>query len=187
MIPYTTERRADTGVSNVTMGIWLFLASEVMLFGSVFSSYALLRAAAPAWPSGPDVLDVRFGLVNTALLVAVSAAAWRARTVSPAWRTLVLAGSAFALAFLGVKAVEYRGEIAAGLVPATSTFFALYFLLTGLHAAHVIGGLVANAWVLAGARRVGPAMTEGRLRAISLYWVFVDLVWLVILWLLYFA
>ncbi len=46
-IPYTVERRADTGVTNVTLGIWLFLASEVMLFGALFSAYALLRVSAP--------------------------------------------------------------------------------------------------------------------------------------------
>ena len=50
MIPYTVERRVDTGVTNVTMGVWLFLASEVMLFGALFSAYALLRVSAAAWP-----------------------------------------------------------------------------------------------------------------------------------------
>ena len=65
MIPYTVERRADTGVTNVTMGIWLFLASEVMLFGALFSSYALLRTAAPAWPHGREVLNLQLGLANT--------------------------------------------------------------------------------------------------------------------------
>ena len=50
MIPYTVDRRADTGVSNVRMGIWLFLASEVMLFGALFSAYALLRVSSSNWP-----------------------------------------------------------------------------------------------------------------------------------------
>jgi cytochrome c oxidase subunit 3 len=58
-------------------------------------------------------------------------------------------------------------------------------VLTGLHAVHVICGLVANAWILAGAARVGDRMTAGRMRAVSLYWVFVDAVWFIIFFLMY--
>ena len=58
MIPYTVDRRADTGVTNVTMGIWLFLASEAMLFGALFSSYALIRTAAASWPSGREIFNL---------------------------------------------------------------------------------------------------------------------------------
>ena len=82
MIPYTIERRADTGVTNVTLGIWLFLASEVMLFGALFSSYALLRASAAAWPSGRDVLSLPLGGANTVVLIAHDGAIWRARRAS---------------------------------------------------------------------------------------------------------
>lgn len=186
IIPYTSDRRPDTGVTNVTMGIWLFLASEVMLFGALFSSYALLRIAAPDWPSGPDVLSPAIGAVNTVLLVLMTAFAWRAaRTTGAAATRLVVVSSLFALGFLGVKAYEYSTEIALGLVPSVSTFLATYFLLTGLHALHVVCGLVANAWIVAGARRVGEAMTAGRLRATALYWMFVDVVWLVIYVLMY--
>jgi cytochrome c oxidase subunit 3 len=67
MIPYTVERRVDTGVTNVTLGVWLFLASEVMLFGALFSAYALLRVSAVAWPHGRDVLSVDAGFINTAV------------------------------------------------------------------------------------------------------------------------
>jgi heme/copper-type cytochrome/quinol oxidase subunit 3 len=185
-IPYTVDRRADTGVTNVTMGIWLFLASEVMLFGALFSSYALLRMAAPDWPSGPDVLSPGLGALNTVLLVLMTAAAWRAaRTSGARARRLVLVSSLCALGFLTVKAFEYSGEIALGLLPSVSTFLATYWVLTGLHAAHVVCGLAANGWILAGARRVGERMTAGRLRATALYWTFVDVVWLVIYVLMY--
>ncbi|MEZ5317497.1 MAG: cytochrome c oxidase subunit 3 [Vicinamibacterales bacterium] len=187
MIPYTVERRADTGVTNVTLGIWLFLASEVMLFGALFSAYALLRTAAPAWPSGRDVLDLRFALANTVVLLALGWFVWRARTAAPpaGTRRRLWPAAALGLAFLVVKSLEYRGEITAGLVPATSTFLATYFVLTGLHALHVAAGIVANLWVVAGAGRVPPAMTLGRTAALSLYWMFVDVVWIVMLVLLY--
>ena len=68
MIPYTVERRPDTGVTNVTLGIWLFLASEVMLYGALFSAYALLRTAAPGWPSGRGVLNLTLGALSTVAL-----------------------------------------------------------------------------------------------------------------------
>jgi len=71
-IPYTVQRRPDTGVSNVMMGVWLFLASEVMLFGALFSAYAMLRVAAPAWPSGRQLLSLSSGSVNTLLLLVMT-------------------------------------------------------------------------------------------------------------------
>jgi len=71
-IPYTVELRPDTGIYNAKLGIWLFLASEVMLFGGLFSAYVLLRVGAEPgmWPHG--WLDVRLGTINT-LLLALSA------------------------------------------------------------------------------------------------------------------
>jgi cytochrome c oxidase subunit 3 len=184
MVPHTIDPRADTGVNNVTMGMWLFLASETMLFGALFSAYALLRTAAATWPHGPETLNLTLGGVNTLVLLA---AGLRMRTalVRPRPSAAVVAASLAALVFLGVKSFEWHGEITRGLVPATSTFFALYFTLTGLHALHVIGGIAANVWILAGTRRQSEAMTRNRIRAVGLYWVFIDVVWLVIFVLMY--
>jgi heme/copper-type cytochrome/quinol oxidase subunit 3 len=184
MIPYTTEPRRDTGVTNVTLGIWLFLASEVMLFGSLFSAYALLRASATSWPSG--VLSPVLALVNTVVLAVATAAVWRARTIGFERVTTWLAVSTFcAFLFTVLKGAEYRQEMIAGLVPSASSFLALYFTLTGLHAMHVIVGGFANAWAIVGATRGRLELTDGRVRALSLYWVFVEVVWLVILVLFY--
>jgi len=184
-IPYTTEPRADTGVTNVTLGIWMFLASEVMLFGALFSAYALLRTAAVDWPSGREVLSLTFGLVNTGALLIATWFVWRARTSASAVRTNLGISCLFSAIFLAVKTLEYRGEIALGLLPSTSTFLATYYVLTGLHAAHVVGGVIANVWAMAGLGRVSDAMTAGRAQALSLYWAFVDVVWLIILVLMY--
>src|ERR1700712_2361672 len=81
-IPYTSEPRADTGLFNAKIGIWLFLASEVMLFGALFSSYILLRvgAAPGAWPHG--LLNVPLGTLNTLVLISSSI------TVVMAWASL---------------------------------------------------------------------------------------------------
>src|SRR5207237_6670349 len=81
-IPYTVEARPDTGLFNAKVGIWLFLASEVMLFGALFSSYILLRVGAePAnWPHG--LLNIPIGTFNTAVLITSSI------TVVMAWAAL---------------------------------------------------------------------------------------------------
>src|SRR5207248_11411832 len=81
-IPYTVSTRPDTGLWNATIGIWLFLASEVMLFGGLFSAYIFLRIDAPPgiWPHG--LLNVPVGTMNTAILIASSV------TVVLAWAAL---------------------------------------------------------------------------------------------------
>src|SRR5579871_279232 len=114
-IPYTVQNRPDTGVYNAKLGIWLFLASEVMLFGGLFSAYVLLRAGAGEgwWPHG--WLNVYLGTINT-LLLALSAIttllAWAACKVREFGKfkffhacTIILA-----LSFLGVKSYEYHDK-----------------------------------------------------------------------------
>ncbi len=114
-IPYTVQPRPDTGLYNAKLGIWLFLASEVMLFGGLFSAYVLLRAGAEPgmWPHG--WLNVTLGTINT-LLLALSAIttllAWAACKVRDFGKfkffhacTILLA-----LAFLGIKSYEYHDK-----------------------------------------------------------------------------
>jgi cytochrome c oxidase subunit 3 len=186
IIPYTTERRADTGMTNVRLGMWLFIASEIMLFGALFSAYALLRSAATNWPPGRNVLSLPLGATNTVVLLALTTLVWRARNAStPAVRRFLVLATVMAGLFLALKSTEYVHDFSTGLLPRVSTFMAMYFTLTMLHAAHVIAGAVANAWVMAGTRRAGDAMTAGRLRALSVYWAFVDVVWLLIFVLMY--
>src|SRR6185503_3715613 len=109
-IPYTDTARPDTGLFNAKVGIWLFLASEVMLFGALFSSYILLRVGSPAWPHG--LLNVPIGMFNTFVLITSSI------TMVLAWANLKMhnpkKGLFFlfitalcGLAFLGVKSKEY--------------------------------------------------------------------------------
>ena len=112
-IPYTVQPRPETGLYNAKVGIWLFLASEVMLFGGLFSGYVLLRVGADQWPHG--WLDVRFGALNT-IILALSAIttllAWAACKVGQLGKfkffhacTLLLA-----LSFLSVKMYEYHDK-----------------------------------------------------------------------------
>jgi len=81
-IPYTVEPRPDSGLANGKLGIWLFLASEVMLFGALFSTYILLRVGAPEWPHGE--LSVKLGAINTVILICSSV------TMVMSWASLKL-------------------------------------------------------------------------------------------------
>lgn len=192
-IPYTIDPRPDTGVNNVMLGTWLFLASEVMLFGGLFSAYVLLRAGADIWPRGFEVLEIRLGALNTAVLMAATAVMVVARRRSAAGdltraRVLLGACAALGLIFIGLKNVEYSSKLAHGYYASSSTFFALYYLLTAVHAVHIAGGLVVNAYLaVAGLQSTSgnAAMYANRIRAVALYWYFVDLVWLCIFVLLY--
>src|SRR4051812_45836345 len=82
-IPYTIELRRDTGLNNGKIGIWLFLASEVMLFGALFASYILIRTGAPTWPRGSTILNVPLATFNTLVLISSSV------TMVMAWASLM--------------------------------------------------------------------------------------------------
>jgi len=115
-IPYTVQNRPDTGIYNAKLGIWLFLASEVMLFGGLFSAYVLLRVGAEPgmWPHG--WLNVTLGTVNT-LLLALSAIttllAWAACKVRDFGKFKIFHGCTIllALTFLGIKSYEYHDKL----------------------------------------------------------------------------
>src|SRR3970040_575384 len=118
-IPYTTEVRPDTRLTNPKLGIWLFLASEVMLFGSLFSAYALLRSGAPAWPDQSAVLSVPLAALNTVILITSSITmvlAWAgAKTGSLSTYRLYMGLTPLCGAlFLVVKAVEYNEKVSHG-------------------------------------------------------------------------
>src|SRR5205814_5009712 len=81
-IPYAVEVRPDTGLSNGKIGNWLFLASEVMLFGALFASYILIRTGAPSWPRGDTMLNVPLATFNTIVLISSSV------TMVMAWASL---------------------------------------------------------------------------------------------------
>jgi cytochrome c oxidase subunit 3 len=192
-IPYTTAVRPDTGLTNPKLGIWLFLASEVMLFGSLFSAYALLRIGAPTWPDQSATLSVPLATLNTVILIASSVTmvlAWVSlRQLSLAryrlFMGLTLLGG---LLFLVVKAFEYGDKFSHGLLPSTNNFLALYFTLTGLHAIHVLAGMVVNAWLWGPGTKMwhqDPVRFTNRIEVAGIYWHFVDLVWIFLFPVLY--
>jgi cytochrome c oxidase subunit 3 len=198
VIPHIVEPHPVTGVSNGKLGIWLFLASEIMLFGAFFSSYVLLRTGTPAefWPTGAQAgLNIPIGTFNTLVLIGSSV------TMVMAWSSLKMDNFAgfkkymwltigAATLFLVVKGFEWGAKFDHHVYPKTgwpeagdpSAFYALYFTLTGLHGIHIICGVGVLVWM---ALPVGHNMWkterkrfEGRIECLGLYWHFVDLVWI---------
>ena len=115
-IPYTVAERPDTGLNNVKLGIWLFLASEVMLFGGLFSTYVLLRMGATEWPVGATLLNVPIGAFNTAVLIGSSVTMVMAHASLKLdnfdkYRLYMGLTILLAFTFLGVKGYEYWEKI----------------------------------------------------------------------------
>jgi len=263
-IPYTVQARPDTGLYNAKVGIWLFLASEVMLFGALFSSYILLRVGADpgAWPHG--LLNIPIGTFNTAVLITSSVTvvlSWAALKMGDfnKFRKIQAVTLLCALGFLGIKTYEYNEKFShyeiwrtdggrvtghiegagrfwthqtlaakkiesvtvhpddfhytissreqahhrkehggaahheaqtiptseikrlSAFVPKHSTFFAIYFTLTFLHAMHVLGGalVIGYLWGPGAAMfKTDPERYINRIEVSGLFWHFVDLVWI---------
>ena len=192
-IPYTVAERPDTGLNNVKLGIWLFLASEVMLFGGLFSAYVLLRMGATEWPLGSTLLNVPIGTFNTAVLISSSVTMVMAHASLKLddfskYKLYMGATILLAVTFLAVKGYEYWEKVSTDHLPSHSTFLAIYWTLTGLHGLHIIGGIIVNAyfWGPASAMwRTKREQFENRVEAAGLYWHFVDLVWIFLFPVLY--
>jgi cytochrome c oxidase subunit III len=206
-----------------TLGMWLFLVTEIMFFGGLFTAYVVYRSMYPgAFLLASNTLDVLWGGINTAVLICSSLtmalAIWAAQVN---WRkgivlfliaTIVLGG-----VFLGIKTVEYRDKFTHHHVPGpnfvfdtghgeghagghtaelaardphlerhTQIFFSLYFIMTGLHATHMVIGM-AILGVLAWYAWKGKydATYYNPLEMTGLYWHFVDIVWIFLFPLLY--
>src|SRR3989338_391279 len=181
-IPHVDKPHPLTGVTNAKFAIWLFLASEMMLFGAFFSTLIILRTGSLTWPIGSEVLDVPLATLNTVILISSSV------TIVMAWASLKMEQFSkyqiymaltilLSFVFLFIKYIEYSHKFHAGNYPATSTFYAIYFAMTGLHGLHVIGGIVVNGYLLGPGRslcRQNPEQYTGRVECAGLYWHFVD-------------
>lgn len=186
VIPHIDKPHPLTGVTNAKFGIWLFLASEVMLFGALFSTLIILRTGSTNWPLGAEVLNVPLATINTIALITSSVTivmAWASLKMNQFSRFRVFMGLTVLLAcvFLVIKYFEYTHKFHHGHFPSTSTFYAIYFAMTGLHGLHVIGGIIVNTYLLfpgTSLWRTKPEQFTGRVECAGLYWHFVDLVWI---------
>ena len=194
LIPYITEPREDTGLTNGKIGIWLFLASEIMLFGAFFATYIVMRLGAEHWPHGWEDQNVPLGTLNTLVLITSSV------TMVMAWASLersdlgkfqmfgyITVGLGFV--FLIIKYIEYTSHFHEDMWPRTNNYLAVYYTMTGIHALHVIFGMVVNgALTLTGKSYWESGERQlliNRVENAGLFWHFVDIVWIFLFPVLY--
>lgn len=180
-----------TGIDNRKLGMWIFLASEVMLFAGFIGSYVNLRAAnLVMMTEASHALNANLGAANTFILITSSltmALAVGAMSRGDRGKTqlfLVLT-MVLAFCFMGVKSFEYAQKFEHHYTPHTNLFFAFYFIMTGLHAFHVLVGIIVMLIALVKVNRGSPGMDATGILNVGLYWHFVDLVWIFLFPLLY--
>ena len=209
---YSAAQQAE----SAKLGMWLFLVTEVLLFSGLFVAYAVVKSSHPEmWAIASKKLDWVMGSVNTLVLITSSwtvALAVRAAQTNEKGENnkkivgLIVITLVFALAFLGIKYVEYSHKIHDGLLPAmwwdhaavvanpayadlpanSYLFFGLYFCLTGLHGLHVLIGMSVLIWVMVRANK--GHFYKDHYTAVEiggLYWHLVDLIWIYLFPLLY--
>tara|TARA_Y100000590_G_scaffold431055_1_gene545385 strand:- start:142 stop:738 length:597 start_codon:yes stop_codon:yes gene_type:complete len=194
-IPFNVKERPDTGLYNGKLGIWLFLASEVMLFGGLFSAYIFLRTGVDNWPVGTEYLDVRLATLNTLFLISSSVTmvmSWASLKLNDFKKFKFYSGTTllFAFGFLVIKYFEYSAKFShvPPYLPSTNNFLGIYFTMTGLHVLHVIGGIVVIGYYFGPGSKMWKADPErftNRIEIVGLYWHFVDLVWIFLFPVLY--
>jgi cytochrome c oxidase subunit III len=185
---------------GVSFGVWVFLASEVLFFGGLFLGYTVYRNFnAEAFRLAASHTEIVYGTINTGLLLTSSMTmtiALRAATVGMRQTTLILLAVTLALgiAFLATKGLEYASDLEKHLFPgpefplsppAAQLFWAYYWVMTGIHAVHLSGGIIVVAAVsVLYWRRIIPVQGS-TMAGVATYWHFVDAIWLVLFPLLY--
>jgi cytochrome c oxidase subunit 3 len=194
-----------------TFGMWMFLATEVLIFGAVITAYTVYRLRYPVdFEAASSKLNVLIGSINTIVLLSSSLTMVLAVHATRMGRqkmilTCLLLTIFLGLAFFGFKAVEYYEDYKESLVPGlrfepgewaehtppvnaahVQLMLVFYYIMTGLHAAHMIVGIGLLSWLVYRARR--GMLTPTRymsVEVVGLYWHFVDIVWIFLLPLLY--
>ena len=174
------------GVPSGKLGMWLFLASEVMFFTGFIGSYIVLRLGSPSWPDPTQLLDTPLLAVNTFVLICSSGTMVYALQAiqngdQKRLQMFLLFTILLGFTFLGIKAYDYNHMIHQGFTISSSLFFSCYYMLTGFHGLHVTGGVVAIITLLVRAKQ-GAFTPEHHtyVEYVGLYWHFVDLVWIVL-------
>jgi heme/copper-type cytochrome/quinol oxidase subunit 3 len=178
-----------TTVPTGRLGIWMFLASEIVIFGGLITTYVLYRLRHPEWSELAHNMVQAAGAINTLVLLTSSLtmvlahAAVEHENLKKAARYMLIT-VALGAVFMGIKAYEYGHEIGEGFTPVAGLFWSFYFAMTGLHALHVLGGMFA---ILAVRQQVVEGRNPQRVELVGIYWHFVDIVWIFLFPLLYLA
>jgi nitric oxide reductase NorE protein len=198
MRPNEMSDRSDPGQSAEvsahpgTEGLWIFIFVDMIIFLLMFIVYISERIRlAPIFAASQHQLSAIFGLANALILLtsswamvkAIEAVRYGLAPKVHKWLTLCLATGAL---FCIIKLFEYGIKIEHGITPATNSFFTFYFVITGLHFTHVIGGMIFIAHCRSRARiETGTGHYLKKIENTGLFWHFVDVLWLFIFPMLY--
>ncbi|MGO9059127.1 MAG: heme-copper oxidase subunit III [Candidatus Binataceae bacterium] len=175
------------------LGMWVFLSGETMVFGGLMGVFILMAISRGGW--GPDGAHVnwRLGAINTfvlftsSLTAALAQGAARVQDSARAKRYLS-ATTLLGVLFLVIKAFEYAGDYREGFTPLAALFWSFYYVMTGLHVLHLLGGIVVIfGLTLMMTPRTPSSWLERKLKYVCLYWYFVETVWVFLFALVYLA
>jgi cytochrome c oxidase subunit 3/cytochrome o ubiquinol oxidase subunit 3 len=189
--PVVQEHATSTGLPSVKLAMWLFLASDCLLFGALISTYVLYRGASVTGPYPAEVFDIPYTSVSSFVLLASSltmvlALAALQRGDVARSRVWLLATALLGSTFVGGQVYEFTSFFREGLTLTENVFGTSFYVLTGFHGTHVTVGilmLLTLVWLsLVG--RLGPERAQA-VELVGLYWHFVDIVWIVIFTVVY--
>jgi heme/copper-type cytochrome/quinol oxidase subunit 3 len=188
MRPIATTRSA-AGIPTGRLAVWWVVVSEIFIFGGLLASYIMHRLAHDSWSGQAAHTNTWIGAFNTLVLLTSSLSAVLAHKAAEEGngaKAAKLLGATMGggALFVVVKAFEWTMEIQAGYTITSNTFWSFYYSAAGLHAAHVIAGVVIMAFV---ARDAAKNLELHRVELIGIYWHFVDIVWIFLFPLLYIA
>ncbi|WP_038881991.1 cytochrome o ubiquinol oxidase subunit III [Serratia marcescens] len=180
----------DAGETKV-FGFWIYLMSDCILFASLFATYAVLVNGTAGGPSGKDIFDLKFVLVETFLLLFSSITYGMAMIAMNKGKvggvnTWLFLTFLFGLGFVAMEIYEFHHLIAEGFGPDRSAFLSSFFALVGTHGLHVTSGLI---WIIVLMIQVSKfgltATNKPRLMCLSLFWHFLDVVWICVFTVVY--
>ncbi len=186
--PIATTRSA-AGIPTGRLAVWWIIASEIVIFGGLLMSYIMHRLAHDAWAAQAAHTNLLAGSVNTFVLLTSSLSAVLAHQAAEEGdgkKAANLLGLTMlgGVLFVTIKAFEWSTEISHGYTITANTFWSFYYTAAGLHAVHVIAGVIIMGFVAVAARRQEELH---RVELIGIYWHFVDVIWIFLFPLLYIA
>ena len=180
---YEQEEHAH-GDGGTLIGFWMYLMSDSLIFAVLFATFGVLGHNYAAGPSGADLFDLRLVALNTSLLLLSSITYGFAmlemdkERVDATLKWLAITGL-FGAAFVGIELYEFAHLIREGATPQRSAFLSSFFVLVGTHGLHVTFGIVWLVTLMVQVRRLGLiAANQRRLMCLSMFWHFLDVVWI---------
>lgn len=184
LVTEAAEEELHDTASMTTLGFWIYLMSDCILFAALFATFAVMRDRTAGGPGGREIFDLRYVAVETSILLASSFTYGlamielqrRRQSAVLAWLGLTML---LGLAFVGMEIHEFARLVAEGNGPDRSGFLSAFFTLVGTHGLHVTAGIIWMLVMMVHIMRRG--LTEAnqtRLACLSMFWHFLDVVWI---------